>query len=196
MYPFPVTSVALWLSNDCCSLSAWLRQSLDPLTAAWLHFSSNGYSTVHTGETEKQSEGQSDIVWPIVFPETISVSQIADCIIQKIFDHITILRSILVTNWLHCTLNSSEYLHKYVQTWALPFLHFPMPANWPYIQSMQNIISVLHVPCFCNIMKWTNYLSFTKCFYHRILVLIIILDYHKSTGSITAMHWDWILQKV
>lgn len=95
--------------------------------------------------------------------------------------------------WILLNISTNTW---YAQTWALPFLHFSMAVNWPYIQSMQNIISVLHVPCFCNIMKCTNYLSFTKCFYHRILVLTIILDYHKSTSPITAMHWDWILQKV
>lgn len=47
-------------------------------------FSANRHSTVHTEGTEQQSEGQRDIVWPIVFPGIISVSQTADCIIQKI----------------------------------------------------------------------------------------------------------------
>lgn len=110
-------SLALWLRNDCYRLSGWIAQPLAPLTAAWLHFWSKGYIIVRTAGTEQQAEGRRDLVWSITFPSFLSHRQ-KRVLYRRFCDHIT---SILVTDWLCCTLNSSAYPHKRVvcAVWSL-----------------------------------------------------------------------------
>lgn len=112
-------SLAFWLRSDWCRFSGEITQPLAPLTAVCLYFWSNGYIIVYT-EPSSKLRNRETLSGPLHFLKFLLSHRQLLVLDRGFCDHIT---SILLTNWLHCALNSSKYHHKWVVCAVLDVFH-------------------------------------------------------------------------
>lgn len=135
-------------------LSGWLRQSLVPLTAAWLHFSSNGYSTVHNWRH-----------WAAVWG--VKRHCLAHCISWNNF--------CLTDSWLHYTEDFVITLRFCDWFWWLVALHFEFFWISPQISGTCRLES-----CHSSVFLWLSIaLVFEACKVLSLFCIPTFLQHHE-----------------